>query len=359
MQIASATAVVTLTTNYTISGGATYYHMFAAHGAFIQNNFKTVTLSGTPAFTTFAYCQTAEIEAVGNTFNGAATGARYGVVANGVISAGGARGVFLSRLQSGIDRMMRSHLAHVLRRSANYLSPSPSLAPPPAAVLPSEPPADYHADGMRLYDKNLKSLRDPRFTDSYAKGALDAPPIEYRAYVCCWAAQQALKVPGDFVECGVNLGWLSVTICHYLDFAKVDRSFYLFDTYEGIPAEQIAPDERARAALHNYSECYETARDRFAPFPNAKLVRGRIPDSLSDVSINKVAYLSIDMNIEKPERAAIEFFWPKVSSGGIVVLDDYGFGGYEAQHNSMDEFAAKVGVSILTLPTGQGMIVKV
>ena len=151
----------------------------------------------------------------------------------------------------------------------------------------------------------------------------------------------------------------AVLICPYLDFAAVDKSFDLFDTYDGIPAEQITTRERERAALHKYVDCYDAAKADFAPFPNAKLVRGRVPDSLDTVDIDRVAYLSIDMNIEKPERAAIEFFWPKISTGGVVVLDDYGFGGYEAQHDSMDEFAAKVGTSILTLPTGQGLIIKV
>src|SRR6185312_4428320 len=100
--------------------------------------------------------------------------------------------------------------------------------------------------------------------------------------------------------------------------------------------------EAQRAALHHYTDCFEKAQRNFAPFFRAKLVRGKIPDTLTAVPIERVAYLSIDMNIEKPERAAIEFFWPKIQRGGVIVLDDYAFGGYEAQHESMDEFAALV-----------------
>jgi hypothetical protein len=64
------------------------------------------------------------------------------------------------------------------------------------------------------------------------------------------------------------------------------------------------------------------------------------------------------MNIAYPERKAIEHFWPKLSTGALVVLDDYAWRGYEEQMQSMDEFARSVGVQILTLPTGQGLIVK-
>jgi len=216
---------------------------------------------------------------------------------------------------------------------------------------------DYDADGMKLWDKNLAALTDPRFVGAYVDSVKNAN-IEFRAYVCCWAASQASKLPGDFVECGVNDGWLSLTICNFLDFNSLGKSFFLFDTYNGIPSEQISERERSRAALHYYVDCYESTKEKFAPFPTAKLVRGTVPETLSAVPIDRVSYLSIDMNIAKPERAAIEFFWPKLSTGAVVVLDDYAFGGYEAQHETMDAFAASVGANILTLPTGQGLIIK-
>src|ERR1700730_9803803 len=227
-----------------------------------------------------------------------------------------------------------------------------TLATPPAALF------DFDADGMKLWDKNLKSLQDPRFVEAYARGAPDYVHIEFRAYVACWAASHAAKLPGDFVECGVNEGWLSLTICNYLDFNAFGKSFFLLDTYDGIPSEQISERESARAALHHYVDCYEATKTRFAAFPNAKLIKGRVPETLLTASIDRISYLSIDMNIAKPERDAIEFFWPKLATGGVVVLDDYAFSGYDAQHETMDEFAAKMGVSILTLPTGQGLLIK-
>src|SRR5262249_37785130 len=105
-------------------------------------------------------------------------------------------------------------------------------------------------------------------------------------------------------------------------------------------------------------ECYEMVSRNFAPFPRAVLVQGKVPDTLSSVAIDKVAYLSIDMNIAYPERKAIEHFWPKLSSGACVVLDDYGWRGYEAQRDTMDDFGRAVGVEILMLPTGQGLVIK-
>lgn len=87
-------------------------------------------------------------------------------------------------------------------------------------------------------------------------------------------------------------------------------------------------------------------------------MRGAIPATLRDVSIDKVAYLHIDMNCVMPEMEAIEFFWPRLSTGACVVLDDYAYFGYHLQLAAWNDWGARNGSPILTLPTGQGLIVK-
>ena len=79
----------------------------------------------------------------------------------------------------------------------------------------------------------------------------------------------------------------------------------------------------------------------------------------SDVAgIKQVCYLSLDLNCAEPEIAAIRFFWDLLVPGAPVVLDDYGSLGYVPQKLAMDAFAAEVNVPVLTLPTGQGLIIK-
>jgi len=122
----------------------------------------------------------------------------------------------------------------------------------------------------------------------------------------------------------------------------------------------MSEGERASRLISNtkYPDCYELTSANFKDFPRVKLVRGMVPDTLSTVNIEAVSYLSIDMNIAYPERKAIEHFWPLLSPGGLVVLDDYGWKDYEEQRQTMDEFAEQAGVAILALPTGQGLIIK-
>jgi hypothetical protein len=233
--------------------------------------------------------------------------------------------------------------------------------------------AAYNADALAVWDKSTAFLQDPRFAAAYragmdsghhilrAPGSHDDIHVEWRVHVLCWAASHAARLEGDFVECGVNTGIYSLAVCRYLGFERLDRDFWLFDTFKGIPESHMRPDEREARTAENaslYSECFDLACRNFAPYPRAHLVRGTVPETLATATIERVAYLSIDMNIEVPERAAIEHFWPRLVPGAVVVLDDYGWLHFEAQRLSMDEFAREAGVQILTLPTGQGLMLK-
>jgi hypothetical protein len=64
------------------------------------------------------------------------------------------------------------------------------------------------------------------------------------------------------------------------------------------------------------------------------------------------------MNIVMPEIAAIEFFWDRLIPGGIVLLDDYGWATHAAQRAAFDAFASAHDAMILSVPTGQGIMIR-
>jgi O-methyltransferase len=226
---------------------------------------------------------------------------------------------------------------------------------------------------MTALGRNMEFLKEPRFVEAHQAGlnaglqftwpgtdnVIDMP---WRVYMACWAARHAVNLPGDLIECGVHTGGLSLAVCKYIDFNSTGKSFYLFDTFIGIPEEQMSEEERPFRMDENeayYRQgSYEIARRNFGQYPSAHLIRGRVPDSLESVRIDAVSYLSLDMNIAAPEVAALEFFWPKLSVGAIVLLDDYGWTHYRPQKVALDRFAAERRTEIATLPTGQGLLIK-
>lgn len=228
----------------------------------------------------------------------------------------------------------------------------------------------YSQDG--LFTTHSDHFRtDPEFRAAYSRGVHASwgvdPRFEWRVHVALWAARTALRVPGDFVECGVNAGFISSAIMKKLRWNTVGRRFYLIDTFAGPVLEQFSRQEveHGRVAVVRkalQAGAYVTDLDRiranFAEWENAILVQGPVPDVLSQTGVQRVAFVHIDMNCALPERAAFDFFWERLSPGGVILFDDYVYYGHDEQRKTIDAAVKAKGAEILSLPTGQGLIVK-
>jgi hypothetical protein len=231
---------------------------------------------------------------------------------------------------------------------------------------PVRPPSNkslYDQDSLRTVH-NHDFMKDLDFIAAYQRGvkADKDHKMHWRVHVALWAASHAKHLEGDFVECGVSKGFLSSAIATYLNWNSLNKQFFLFDTFCGIPEHCLNENERKQGrsefGKELYSECYGQIKANFAEFKNVHLVRGVVPDTLLAEDIKKVCYLSIDMNCAEPEIAAAEFFWDKMVSGAIALLDDYAYVGFDEQKKAFDKFALNKGVKILSLPTGQGLYIK-
>ncbi len=240
----------------------------------------------------------------------------------------------------------------------------------PAGGQPMARTCSYNGSGLRCFGKTTDFLDDPRYRQAHARGwtgggkkTRHIDDNRWIVHVALWAASQAARLAGDFVECGVDTGMMSLAICDWLDFNRLDKDFWLFDTYSGIPDAQMTEAEsNGIGGWHNreaYQECFADAVAHFAPWPRCRLVRGMVPDTLATFPADhRVAYLSIDMNIVLPEIATIEFFWDRLVPGALVLLDDYGWSTHIAQKTAFDAFARAHGTMVLNLPTGQGLIIR-
>jgi O-methyltransferase len=264
----------------------------------------------------------------------------------------------LRRLKAHLPRIVSARRYQAMKRRIDPVAPA---EPGPRPV--------YDSDSLAVWNKQVDFLTNPNFVKAYRAGLAgrhdpnDDIHIEWRIAISCWAAHHAVRLEGDFVECGVHTGWTSLAICTYVDFNRTTKSLWLFDTFEGIPEEQATAEEQNYTRIRNermyrYRDTYELARRNFSGFPRAHLIRGKVPETLPQADIKAVAFLHIDMNLELPERAALEHFWPRLVPGGLVVLDDYGWAGHEPQTRTADAFAKSVGVEVWNLPTGQGLLIK-
>jgi len=227
----------------------------------------------------------------------------------------------------------------------------------------------YNQDGLQTAH-NHEFRDEPKFRAAYARG-LRAVGWDYgwhwRVHTALWAARTAVQLPGDFVECGVNHGFMASAIMCDLDWNSLGRRFYLLDTFAGLDLRFVSAEETAdgiadknQAMIDSgfYALDIERVRANFAEWPGSRIIQGAIPETLSRIDAELVAFLHLDLNCSPPEVAALEHLWERLTPGAIVLLDDYAYVGYRAQKLGIDGFAARVGVPVLSLPTGQGLLIR-
>lgn len=119
---------------------------------------------------------------------------------------------------------------------------------------------------------------------------------------------------GDFVEIGVFKGgsaWYLDMICE-----NQGRTLHLFDTFEGMPysdAIDVCPVGMFKGDHDEVS----------ALFPKAKIYMGVFPETLPDDLMN-IAFIHVDCDQYRTAKAAVELMPPRMVSGGIMYIDDYG-----------------------------------
>lgn len=170
-----------------------------------------------------------------------------------------------------------------------------------------------------------------------------------------WMLNQLTKlaqtVPGDTAECGVHLGSSSYLICQALS-----RHHFLFDSFEGISApEDIDGDYFYK---NDMSVPLEAARRSLARFSNLTFCPGWIPERFAEVKNCRFCFVHIDVQLYRPTHDSIEFFYPRLNSGGILVFDDYGFTTCPGATHAIDEFLSDKPEKLVALPCGNAFLVR-
>jgi len=227
---------------------------------------------------------------------------------------------------------------------------------------------EYDQDGLRSIH-NHDFMTDATFCKAYERGCLADSDYRWhwRVHIGLWAAFTASKLVGDFVECGVNRGFLSSAIMEFLEWDTLGRTFYLLDTFEGLDLRYVSKEDcKSGALIKNeyelkrgfYVRGVESVIENFSQWRNIEIIKGSVPETLNQVESERVAYLHLDMNCSPPEVAALKYFWDRLVPGAVVLFDDYAYHGYESQKAALDEVAKEYKVMIASLPTGQGLLMK-
>jgi O-methyltransferase len=174
-------------------------------------------------------------------------------------------------------------------------------------------------------------------------------PFDRGMYLYNWV-RETLPLEGDMAECGTFKGGSAKLICRAAQHMK---KLHIFDTFVGIPVEQRNEGE------HRVGD-FTCSREEVVAFledcPNIQIYEGLVPDTLEAVKDLTFSLVNLDMDIYVPTIAALHFFWPRMTSGGIIVLDDVT--GLYSITLALNEFKEQYGVEIVHTTNDQAIIRK-
>jgi hypothetical protein len=164
-------------------------------------------------------------------------------------------------------------------------------------------------------------------------------------------------VPGAVVECGVwKGGSMMAAALTLMRLGASDRDLYLFDTFQGMPPPT---EEDVFSAYDGYNPMRHWQRRRreggttkwpYVPaeevrravlstgYPAARvhLVEGRVEETLPGAAPPEISLLRLDTDWYESTRHELEHLYPRLSPGGVLILDDYGH--YEGARRAVDEY---------------------
>lgn len=218
----------------------------------------------------------------------------------------------------------------------------------------------FAPDWVRLTTKRLNAAITARPPDrtiwSVGRSALnDGAALEtlYRS-----AADVAnRRVPGDVVECGVYNGGSVATIARALHDGR--RTFWLYDSFQGMPpaGDRDGPFARALSpgeCLGNEPTARQTLGRADVPADRIQVRAGWFHNTFTAPLPSAVCYLHVDADWYDSVLLSLRTFYPLVSPGGVIVLDDFGW--WEGARRAFYDFVAEYQIHPLVDRAGPGQL---
>lgn len=205
--------------------------------------------------------------------------------------------------------------------------------------------------------------KDPVFLDLYQK----VMPYTMTSKEAVFALYTSINyildqgIPGDIVECGVWKGGSSLLAALILKARNItDRQLYLYDTFQGMtPPTEFDVYKRGdtgQEMMEKYSDeigwCYALLDDVKKAFSvydfdfDINFIQGDVIETLKTVKPETISVLRLDTDWYESTMAELEQLYPRLTSGGVLIIDDYG--SWAGSRKATDEYFREVPSPMLT-----------
>jgi len=211
---------------------------------------------------------------------------------------------------------------------------------------------------------------DTEFDSVYLAGVLatrTAPvPLRRRDrfFLLVQELAATLELDGLVAECGCFRGLSSYVLCSRLKArdARFDGAGYrVFDSFQGLsePQREDTVGDSDAAGTHadnvragRFAASLVEVRRSLAAFPGIAYFPGWIPQAFPQDSA-RYRFVHIDVDLYQPTKDSLEYFWPRLVSGGRMVCDDYNWPGAK---RAVDDFCAAHGLRVRATASHQAAI---
>jgi O-methyltransferase len=182
----------------------------------------------------------------------------------------------------------------------------------------------------------------------------------------------SLTLDGARAECGVFQGFSALFVCRAAALklgAFSGADFHLIDSFMGFPkmhAEdfipvKVGPNKTGSSTAYGEGDAaapIEYAQRVMRDYPDIRFHRGYIPQVFSELSETNWAYVHLDVDLYEATLAGMQYFYPRMVKGGVMICDDYGAKLFPGAHKAWDGYCKEHNIPYVVLATGQSVLFK-
>jgi O-methyltransferase len=169
-------------------------------------------------------------------------------------------------------------------------------------------------------------IEDRDFVETFPKVQTHSMVDRYRCYELWDLVSQSAKLRGSLLEIGVWRGGTGALIAKQAQLSGIPDPVYLCDTFEGV-VKASEKDDGYRGGEHgDTSEEIVVHLMKELGLSNTRILKGIFPEATGEKIANEqFRFCHIDVDVYNSAKDIVDWIWPRLVVGGILVFDDYGF----------------------------------
>tara|TARA_Y100001958_G_C21237821_1_gene564678 strand:+ start:1994 stop:2692 length:699 start_codon:yes stop_codon:yes gene_type:complete len=211
-----------------------------------------------------------------------------------------------------------------------------------------------------FYQEDINRGSFDKIYDFHLKATMMKPSLWRKdRFYNLWSIVNSLKdLDGLIAECGV---WKGLSCLIISEAIKENNPYFkgenivLIDSFEGLSQPKLK-DGATGGKEGDFSCSLDDVRNNLNQFPQIEYFKGWVPEILDELPQNLYKFVHLDMDLVEPTIGALNYFSSRMTSGGLILLDDYSSKRWPNLKKEVDAFVKINNLRSFSLSTCQKCI---